>query len=157
MEKAKKFIDKVAERLLVILMGVLTLDVLWQVISRYVMTNPSSWTEELARYLLIWVAILGAAYVTGQKGHISIDLISTRISPAQNRRLTVFIRIMIMLFAIFIMVVGGGNLIHITLTNGQASPAMGIPLGYIYCIIPISGLLIVFYTLVHILNPSSNS
>ena len=61
--RIRKIIDKMLESLLIILMAVLVIDVLWQVASRYLLTSPSSITDELAGFLLIWVGLLGAAYV----------------------------------------------------------------------------------------------
>lgn len=61
----RKIIDRSLEYVLMALLSVLVIDVLWQVASRYVLTAPSSMTDELAGYLLIWVGLLGAAYVSG--------------------------------------------------------------------------------------------
>ena len=66
------FLDKTLEVVVMICMGVLVLDVLWQVFTRKVLNNPSQWTEELAIFLLIWVALLGAA---GQFGIFGVFLI----------------------------------------------------------------------------------
>ena len=60
--------------IIVVLLSTMLITVLWGVGARYIMDSPSSWTEELARFLLIWVSMLGAAYVSGKKGHIVIDL-----------------------------------------------------------------------------------
>ncbi|HLW08612.1 MAG TPA: TRAP transporter small permease subunit, partial [Marinilabiliaceae bacterium] len=56
-------IDKILEFFLVVLMGTLVINVVWQVLSRFVFKNPSSFTDELATFLLIWVGLAGAAYV----------------------------------------------------------------------------------------------
>ena len=82
--KLRVIIDKVIENFLVLITGILVLDVLWQVISRYLLKSPSSFTDELARFLLIWVGILGAAYATGKKMHLAIDVLINRFNP-KNR------------------------------------------------------------------------
>ncbi|MEM6628195.1 MAG: TRAP transporter small permease [Bacteroidota bacterium] len=143
--------NRFIESLLVLIMGALTLVVLWQVIARYVMTNPSSWTEELARFMLVWVSILGAAYVSGKKEHIAIDIIQQRSSPSRRRRLQVLIDCIIIIFAFFVMVLGGINLVEITLH--QISSALRIPVGYVYTVIPFSGILIIVYALLDIFYP----
>ena len=74
-----------------ILMSVLVVDVLWQVISRYLLSSPSSFTDELAGFLLIWVGVLGAAYVAGRKEHLAIDILVQRSPPARQRRLHILI------------------------------------------------------------------
>lgn len=67
-------IDKILENFVVGLMGILVIDVLWQVTSRYVLSSPSSFTDELAGFLLIWVGLFGSAYVAGKNEHLAIDL-----------------------------------------------------------------------------------
>ncbi len=154
MEKFRNTLNRGIEFLLIALMGGLTIVVLWQVIARYIMTNPSSWTEELARFMLVWVSILGAAYVSGRREHIAIDILQQRMKPERKRKFQVFIDIIIILFAFFVFVLGGSNLVEITLH--QISSAMRIPLGYVYAIIPFSGVLIIIYALLDIFYPTTN-
>ncbi len=145
MKKIRASINKIIEAILAFLMAVLTLDVLWQVFTRYVLNDPSPWSEELARFILIWVSILGAAYVSGRKEHIAIDLLQQKSSPKNRRKIQWVIDTMIILFALFVLVIGGYNLVQITIS--QTSSSLQIPLGVIYLIIPISGVLIIFYAL----------
>jgi len=145
MKKIRASINKIIEAILAFLMAVLTLDVLWQVFTRYVLNDPSPWSEELARFILIWVSILGAAYVSGRKEHIAIDLLQQKSSPENRRKIQWVIDAMIILFALFVLVIGGYNLVQITIS--QTSSSLQIPLGVIYLIIPISGVLIIFYAL----------
>ena len=154
MQSLRNNINRFIEFLLILLMGALTLVVLWQVVARYVMTNPSSWTEELARFMLIWVSILGAAYVSGRREHIAIDILQQRMSPKRRRKFQILIEVIIILFAFFVLVIGGINLVEITLH--QISSALRLPLGYIYAIIPFSGILIIIYALFNIFYPQSN-
>lgn len=154
---ALKFkIDKVLKWVLVFIMAAMTLNVLWQVFTRFILQNPSSFTEELARYMLIWIGILGASYVAGQKMHLAIDLLSTKLTGLKKSNLEIFIQSMIFLFSLFVMVVGGLRLVNITLTLNQISAALQIPLGYVYSVIPISGVLMMFYSLTFIIEELSN-
>lgn len=146
LEKIKTNIDVVLKWVLVVIMAVMTINVLWQVFSRFVLQSPSSFTEELARYMLIWIGILGAAYVAGQKMHLAIDLLPTKLTGKSKAYLDLFINLSILIFAAVVMVVGGIRLVIITLLLNQISAAMQIPLGYIYTVLPISGLLMVFYS-----------
>jgi TRAP-type C4-dicarboxylate transport system permease small subunit len=133
-------------------MGILVLNVLWQVASRFLVGKPSSFTDELAGFLLIWVGLLGAAYATGQKQHLAIDLISKKLTEKRRRRLQIFINILMASFAIVILIVGGSNLVYITFYLGQISSALQIPIGYVYLVLPISGAFIIYYTIVDILT-----
>ncbi|MEN8187630.1 MAG: TRAP transporter small permease [Bacteroidota bacterium] len=91
MEKAKQILDNILEKSVVFLMGAIVLTIVWQVVSRYIFNSPSEFTDELSRYLLIWVGILGAAYVTGTKGHIAIDFFMQKFFPkGSNKPNTLF-------------------------------------------------------------------
>lgn len=142
----KNKIDAVLKWMLVIIMAVMTLNVLWQVFSRFVLQNPSSFTDELARYLLVWAGILGAAYVAGQKMHLAIDLLSTKLEGKSKSYLEIFIETCVFIFSLTVMVIGGMRLVYITLNLNQISAALQVPLGYVYLAVPLSGLLMMFYS-----------
>lgn len=131
-------------------MAVMVVNVLWQVFTRYVMNSPSSFTDELARFLLIWVGVLGAAYVSGKNSHIAIDIIPSRMTPSRQRKLAVVIHLIVMLFVLVSFVIGGSRLVLITWE--QTSPALQLSLGIVYLVIPIAGLLIVYYKLTDLIK-----
>jgi TRAP-type C4-dicarboxylate transport system permease small subunit len=143
--KFRSQLDTLLEKTLVVIMSAMVINVLWQVFSRYILTNPSSFTDELARYLMIWVGVLGAAYVAGKGNHVAITYFSEKMSPANLKKTQVFINLTILVFAVLGMLLGGVRLVFITLVLEQLSPALKIPLGVVYSVIPISGILIIFY------------
>ena len=138
-------LDKAVALSLVILMGVMVLNVTWQVLSRYVFQAPSSFTDELSRYMLIWLGMLGSAYVAGQNNHLAIDILPQRLTGKPKMRLMIFIHVIIIAFVLPVMILGGGNLVYITYVLEQRSATLQVTLAYIYAIIPISGLLVVYY------------
>ncbi|MCP3928983.1 MAG: TRAP transporter small permease [Bacteroidetes bacterium] len=142
--------NRIIEWLMVGIFSVLVIDVSWQVFSRYMIGRSSSFTEELARFLLIWMAVLGAAYLNGSRGHLAIDYFLRKLPPEKQKRSEVVIEILMFLFALVVMVIGGGNLVYITLHLGQLSPALHVPLGFVYAIVPFSGLLIMFFSVYNI-------
>ena len=148
----RKKIDKAIEFALVALMSILVLDVLWQVFSRYVLASPSSFTDELAGFLLIWIGLLGAAYVAGKNEHLAIDLLLQKTKGAKKRRLQIFINAIVGVFALFVMVFGGVWLVYTRFYLGVSSAALALPLGYVYLIVPISGILTTYYTIDNSLN-----
>lgn len=152
LEKIKANIDWILRWILVVIMAAMTLNVLWQVFSRFLLQDPSSFTEELARYMLIWIGILGAAYVAGQKLHLAIDLLPTKLKGKSKAYLEIFINIAIFVFALGGLVIGGIRLVSITLMLNQISAAMQVPLGYIYTVLPISGALMAFYSFYFIIK-----
>ena len=143
-------LDKTVAHLLVVILGIMVLNVTWQVVSRYVFQSPSSFTDELSRYMLIWLGMLGAAYVAGKNDHLAIDILPQKLTGKPKMRLMVFIHIIIIAFVLPVMIMGGGNLVYITFVLEQKSATLQVPLAYIYSIIPLRGILIVYYQLSNI-------
>ena len=140
-------IEKGLEWTLVFIMSVLVVDVTWQVISRYIMSSPSSFTDELAGFLLIWVGLLGAAYVAGKREHLAIDILLQR-----RYKLEMAISILIVFFSIAVLVIGGIWLSYTRFYLGVRSAALGLPLGFVYLVLPISGLLIAYFDIDHLVE-----
>lgn len=140
-------VDKVLAWVVIVLMAVMVVNVLWQVASRYLVGAPSLFTDELANFLLIWVGLLGSAYAAGQKAHLAIDILPNKLEGAKKRNLEIVLGILTILFALTVMVVGGFRLVYLTLSLEQLSATLRIPLGYIYMVIPVSGLLIIYYAI----------
>ena len=139
-------VDGVVKVTLIVLMGASVLNVLWQVFSRYVLHHPSSWTEELSRYLLIWVSLLGAAYAVRLKMHLAIDLAPKSLRGRARAWLQRLIHGCIFLFALVVMVVGGSQLVDLALRMNQISAALQVKIAYMYLVLPLSGVLILFYS-----------
>ncbi|MDD7885461.1 TRAP transporter small permease [Flavivirga sp. 57AJ16] len=148
----RKKIDNILANALIVIMGVMVVNVLWQVFTRFIIGTPSSFTDELARYLMIWLGILGAAYVSGRNMHVAIDVLPLRSSTKTQKRLKLMVYTLIILFAFIAMVIGGLRLVYITYILDQYSPALQLPLAAVYLAIPLSGALIIFYKVSDILN-----
>jgi len=144
MERVRKIVDKALEGLVITIMFVMVINVLWQVFTRFILRNPSSYTEELARYLLIWLGLLGASYAVGKRLHLAIDILTMRLTGKKKNYSELFINLVIFLFAFFVMVIGGWRLVHINLLLNQLSAALQIKIGYVYVAVLLSGLLIMF-------------
>ncbi|CAN0603966.1 unnamed protein product, partial [Ectocarpus sp. 12 AP-2014] len=127
-------IDAVLGKTLVLIMSVMVINVLWQVFTRYVTGNPSSFTDELARYLMIWIGVLGAAYVSGRNLHVAIDILPLRQNEKTQKKLKIIVTILVILFVLFAFVIGGSRLVYISYVLGQQSPALQVPLALVYII-----------------------
>lgn len=147
MKRLYKGINKWIEWFLVAIFALLVIDVLLQVGSRFLFGQSFSFTEELARFALIWLSILGAAYLTGKNEHLYMDFLFDKLSSSKKVVFGKVTQVLIALFACVVLLVGGANLAYMTLDLGQMSPALGVPIGYVYMIVPFSGLLIIFYAL----------
>jgi TRAP-type C4-dicarboxylate transport system permease small subunit len=149
-------VNKILELTLVSIFALLVLDVLFQVFSRYIIGESFTWTEEFARFSLIWMTILGAAYLNAKREHLSMDFLYEKFSVANKRKASILIEVFVLLFALIVMVIGGGNLVYTTLHLEQLSGTLRIPLGYVYAIMPFSGLLIMCFSIYHISNIYKN-
>lgn len=145
MKQIRIKVNKIIERFLVLILVGMVLNVIWQVFTRFFTSSPSAFTNELARYLMIWLGILGAAYISGKQEHVAIDFFVKKLNNSVRRFIDRFVLLSILSFAFFVMIIGGINLVYITLKLEQYSPSLQIPLALVYSIIPISGLLIIFY------------
>lgn len=119
--------------------------VVWQVFGRYVLGASTSFTDELSRFLFIWVSLLGAAYVLGKRGHIAITGLIDLAPRRVRRGIDILIACLVIVFALVVLVWGGWLLVERNLRLGQVSPAMLIPVAYLYLIIPLSGVLTAIY------------
>jgi TRAP-type C4-dicarboxylate transport system permease small subunit len=127
--------------LLVVVFLILVVDVIWGVGSRYLFGTQTSWSEELARLLMVWLALLGAALAARENRHLGLDVL-VRSWPDDIRRLaTLFITLLTILFAGWIMAWGGIELVEQRFASGQTLPALGISRGWFYLALPVSGIL----------------
>lgn len=146
MNKIISFTDRLLAWIMVILMGVLVVDVVWQVTTRYVMGSASSFTEEIARYLLIWIGLLGSVYAYKMNLHLAFDYFSAKVTGKRKIWLGTFIHSLIAIFSFLVLVLGGGYLVQLTWELNQVSAALQIRLAYVYSVLPLSGLLLIFYS-----------
>lgn len=145
---------KVLNMILNVLAGgtfvVMTLLTCWQVITRYVLGNPSSWSEELVSYLFAWMSLLGASLVCGERGHMNIPLLVEKVSPSMRKALCIFAEVIAAVFSAVILVYGG---VQITsLAMGQMTSSLGVAIGVFYVVLPLSGVLNVIYSVINIIE-----
>ena len=127
----------------------------WQVLTRYVLQNPSSWSEELVSYLFAWMALFGASLVVGERGHMNIPIVVERMGEKGRKFFAIFAELVALVFSGVILVYGG---IQITsLAMGQMTSSLGLPIGVFYIILPLSGVLNIVYTILNIVDIATDS
>lgn len=126
---------------------VLLFIVLWQVFSRYVLNDPSTVSEELARILLMCLGPLGAAYALAFKEHMAIDLLSHKVSESKRKIIQTAISIFCGLFSV-ILLKGGIEIVQSALTMKQKTAALGLPMGYIYLAVPIGAAFMLIFLII---------
>jgi TRAP-type C4-dicarboxylate transport system permease small subunit len=145
--QTRRVSDAVLSWLVIGLFAMLTLDVLWGVFSRYVLGAQTRWTDELATTLMVWVSLLGAALVFGEKGHLGVDYFVGKLDPAAQKLAELLSHLLVLTFAVVVMVYGGWVLVDRTLAANQLLPALGWKKGYGYAVVPLSGLFFAFYAI----------
>ena len=133
-----RIIDWIENVLVTTLILTATLTAIGQVIARYVFNNSLYWSEELILYALITMSFLTMGMGVRYASHISVEAIYAIAGPRTARALQIGATCLGLVFAC-VLVFYGLKLSFNTMQMGQLSPAMRIPVGYIYLIIPISG------------------
>jgi len=141
---------KIIEIFLIILMSIMVIAVVWQVFTRFVINSPSTFTDELSRYLMIWVGILGGAYTFAIKRHLALEMLMPKLNEKNQYGLQIVINVLVIIFSYTVLVYGGTSIVNATLAFNQISPSLTlfgneVPVGYIYLVSPISGGLIIAY------------
>jgi len=145
-------IDSILEKLVLIILVIMLLSVIWQVFSRFVLRAPSTITDEISSFSLIWVGLLGAAYAAGKSLNLAIDLIPEDVVKKRQSLFNGIVFVSIAFFAFTVMIIGGFRLVQLSFQFGQTSATLEIPLGFIYMVVPISGILICYYSIDTLLN-----
>ncbi|MCD7854038.1 MAG: TRAP transporter small permease [Clostridiales bacterium] len=150
MDKIRTGLNKFLNLLAGISFGAMVLLTCWQVFTRYILQNPSSWSEELVSYLFAWMALIGASVVTGERGHMNIPVLAEKFGPTGRKVLAVFSEVIAFVFAAVILVYGG---IQITvLAMGQLTSSLGVAIGIFYIVLPLCGVLNMIYALLNIID-----
>ena len=136
-----KWRDAVLGPLCALVFLLLLLDVLWGVFTRYVMGDQARWTEELARFLMVWLAFLGAALAYTREQHLGVDILVARMEPKARRIALLVEHAVVFLFALLVLGFGGGELFRERYASGQTMPALGILKAWQYFCLPLSGAL----------------
>ncbi len=120
----------------------------WQVLTRYVLNNPSSWSEELVSYMFAWMSLLGASLVTAERGHMNIPILVEKCGPAMERFFLCLAEVIAFLFSAVILAYGGFQIANLAM--GQMTSSLGVPIGVFYVVLPLCGILNMVYTLLNI-------
>lgn len=120
----------------------------WQVFTRYVLQNPSSWSEELVSYLFAWASLLGASLVTGERGHMNIPILVEKMQPSMQKALGILGELVAFAFSLIILVYGGVQITQLAM--GQMTSSLGVAVGVFYVVMPLCGVLNMLYTVLNI-------
>lgn len=144
----KKWVDRLLAGGCAFLLSFMTLLVLYQVFTRYVLNAPASFTEELVRYSLIWTGFIGAAYAFSTRQHMALLLFRNKMPEGARKLLITSSDILILLLALFVITIGGASLA--ASASHEFSALLGVPRTMVYAIDPIAGIFIILVQLINI-------
>ena len=104
----------------------------------------------IGSFWLVWVAMLASAYVVGKKSHLCVTLLSDNLNEKGKLFLEIVVQVLFILFAAVIMIYGGWQASLVTM--GQISPSLSIPMGYVYLSVPVSGAIMLLYSVMNLLD-----
>lgn len=135
-------VERVLDKILITLFLVMVIAIVWQVFARYVLEAPTIWSEELARFLLVWVTMLGSAYVLEHGGHVAVTVFVDLLPPPLQRAMEFVRDAIIIAMAGSLAYFGYG----FAASGGRrVSTGLGVAMTYPYAAIPVgAGLIAVF-------------
>lgn len=148
MSALKKVLDRLLAWLCIVLFAALVLVVSWQVFTRQVLGDPSTWSSTTSQYLFVWLSLFGTAYVFSERGHIAVDFLARKAGAGLQKVIGVFTQLVVLAFAGFVLLWGG--LRGVGLTWDQNVSGLPVTVGNMYLALPVSGVLIAFYAVHHL-------
>lgn len=143
LDKVKFVIDKFFEVISTIILGIMTILVVYQVVTRYVFNAPSAFSEILSQYLFVWMIMFGSAYVYGSREHLTIDILRDKFPPKMN--MIVEICANITLFAFILVICVWGGYLYTVKSAPQVDAQLRISKAILYCSLPVTGVVTLFY------------
>ena len=122
--------------------------VLYQVVGRYVLNDTPTWAEALALVLVIWVTMFGAAVGVRDAGHIGMESLLVLVPEHVRNRIEILIHVLVAIFG-GLMAWNGAFLANSVM--GYKIPTLGIPEGLNHVPVAIAGVLIVLFSIEHII------
>ena len=146
----RKVIDVVLSYACAIVFALMVIVGTYQIVTRYFFNSPSTVSEELLTYSFTWMALLASALVFGKRDHMRMGFLADKLTGVPKKVLEIFIELLIMVLAGSVMVWGGYTIMQLSMTQTTAS--LGIPMGIVYIIVPLSGILVVVYSILNIID-----
>lgn len=149
MEKVSDVLNRASEIALTVVLAAMAIAVFLQILFRYALHLPLFWTEEFARYCLVWASLLGAAVALKRGEHIAVTIVLENLPAGLARILIVVARISV---ALILLVIIWGGLKLVMVTSVQVSPALRIPMAVPYLALPLGSAIMLVHVITSILR-----
>lgn len=159
------WLARLLEGLVIVAVGALVLDVLLGVGTRglgslraaienrmgwnlgFLPAGQVQWTEELARFLMVWSALLGAALAFQRRAHLGVDYFVGKLHPSTRKWTQALAHLLVIAFAALVLIQGGAELVQTAMASGQVTPALGLKKWVVYAVVPVSGVFMILFSL----------
>lgn len=143
MKKLDKFVSYLEEYFAVTSLLIASLIVFIQVILRYMFNISLVWSEEVARYVIIWFILVGSSIAVREKAHATVDAVVTFLPPFGKRLFSILANLTGIIFCV-ILIWSGSLTVSTVIEYGNVTPAVGIPMAIPYLALPVGGALMLF-------------
>lgn len=148
MSTLRKILDKVLITICIALFMFMTIIGTYQIVTRYVFNAPSTMSEELLTFSFTWMGLLSATYVFGKRDHMRMSFLADKLKGRAAAALAILTELVTMAFAVGVLTYGGVAITQLTMT--QVTASLSVPMGVIYIVVPICGVLTIVYNLLNI-------
>ena len=150
MHAARRILDFITGATCCLLLTGMILVISWQVFSRYALNTPSTFSEEILRFAVVWLSLLGAAYSTGRGTHMAVDLLRDISRGRLRKALDVLVPVVFIVFAVVVLIIGGLRAVEIA--SQQTTAVLRLPMGAVYAALPVSGVLMALYSILNLVD-----
>lgn len=149
-ETIREWMNKIIMGACITLFALMVVIGSYQIITRYFFNKPSTFSEELLTYTFTWMSLLASAYVFGKRDHMRMAFIADKFKGKKKIILDIIIEILILAFCLLVMGWGGWQIMMLSMQQKTAS--LGVPMGYIYAILPFTGVAITIYCILNLID-----
>jgi TRAP-type C4-dicarboxylate transport system permease small subunit len=132
----KKFLNNFEEYFVVWTMALMTILVFCQVVMRYIFSNSLSWSEELAKFIFIWLSWVGASYAVKERSHFRVEMFADLLKGQSRKTFELLILVIWFGFSL-IMAWLGTQFVIFHIETGQVSAALEVPMSWVYAAVPV--------------------
>lgn len=143
MEKILDKLEKIMINILAIIFGIMVFAIFYQIVLR-AFSKTNVWSEEITRYLFVWLSMLGSAVALRRGSHMQVDILID-LFPDKVKNAIEFLTNTLVIAFFLLIIIYGSNLV--AMTYKQSSAGLGIPMSYPYLALPVGGALMLLFTI----------
>ena len=144
-----RFLDRFEEWAIIVLLGAMSVLVFVSTVTRYVFFYPITWGEEAARYMMVWLAYIGASAGLKRGSHLGVEALVTALPKSWRPFLDVLKYLVIIVFNVLVVILARQIMAN-QMATAQTSPALAIPIYYAYAAVPVGAFLMTLRSIQHI-------